>query len=264
MHRAGPCARSGKDTTMVKKIIYTWLFVLVGIVGVGLEGAYAQQGGRKNYSNQETTREYRWGLNTNTNSGIIGGFNFIYGRYKGERLFETFGLEVVNVKHPQELRYNHNLGGSFIFGKQNYLFAVRGSYGYEALLFKQAPQQGVQVSLIFNGGPTLGVVAPYYIDYVSNTSSTQTVPYDPNIHNFNGIIGSPGIFRGLGESSIVPGVHARGGISFEFGSFKDSATGFELGAMLEAYTQEIIIVPGARNRSIYPSAYVTLFHKGLK
>src|SRR5688572_25627834 len=79
----------------------------------------------------EYQSEFIWGINKNTSGGLIGGIVFKKARkLKNDRVLETFGLELMNVKHPQEVRRNSSATGNFfIYGKSNYLYAVRLQYG---------------------------------------------------------------------------------------------------------------------------------------
>src|SRR5882757_5477762 len=65
--------------------------------------------------------EFTWGINKNTSGGLIGGLVFKKARkLKNDRVLETFGLELINVKHPQEVRRNSvQTGNAFIYGKAN-------------------------------------------------------------------------------------------------------------------------------------------------
>ena len=72
----------------------------------------------------------------NTSGGLIGGFVFKKARkLKNDKVLETFGLELMNVKHPQEVRRNSiQTGNLFIYGKTNYLYAIRLQYGRDFIL----------------------------------------------------------------------------------------------------------------------------------
>ena len=111
----------------------------------------------------EYSSEWIWGINKNTNGGLIGGFMIRYSRSRGNDFFETFGLELSNVKHPSEVRFVGQTGAGFTFGKSNHLYAIRLQYGREKLLFRKANQQGVQISAMASAGPTLGLEAPYFL-----------------------------------------------------------------------------------------------------
>ncbi|WP_370539297.1 hypothetical protein [Algoriphagus sp. AK58] len=216
---------------------------------------------RDDIGNYEYDKEYLFGLNKNTNGGLIGGLVFKAGTRIDDSQFSFWGIELSNVKNPKEARYNTVLGNSYIFGKSNYLYAIRPHYGRELILFKKAPNQGVQVSALGAIGPTLGIIAPYYIEYAVNRVETVTEQYDPEIHQsrFN-ILGTGRLFQGLGQSDVAFGATVKAAINFEFGVFKSSATGLELGYMLEGYSKEIPLIPTTENNQIFQSAYLTFFY----
>jgi hypothetical protein len=203
----------------------------------------------------EYNSEIIWGINKNTNGGLIGGLMVRYSRSKGD-LYETFGFEMSNVKHPSESRYVGAQGQTFIYGKTNYLYALRLQYGREKLLFKKATQQGVQISAGASVGPTFGLVNPYYI--LETTGDYDQ--FDPLRHPSPESIAGPGkLFQGLGETNLVPGLNFKTSASFEFGTYRSNVAGVEIGLMLETYTKEIVLVPTQSNRSTFTSIFMTLF-----
>jgi hypothetical protein len=210
--------------------------------------------------------EFIWGINKNTSGGLIGGFVFKKARKRSERVLETFGLELMNVKHPQEVRRNSVISGNyFIFGKANYLYAVRLQYGRDIVLFKKAPQQGVEIKGVFAAGPSLGVVAPYYVEYFPSQSDNFAVrgQYNPGI-DYSLINGTGRLFEGVGESKIVPGANIKAAINFELGTIKSQVTGFEAGFLIDAYSKKIEIMPATKNYSVYPTVFLTLFYGSRK
>nr|WKN35808.1 hypothetical protein K4G66_25910 [Tunicatimonas sp. TK19036] len=239
----------------------TFSVILLGSLIWMTQAGYAQERGSYDY-----TREFIWGISKNTNSGLIAGLAGKFSRSIGDNRFQTFGLEIVNVKHPKELRRVSRVSGNtFLLGKTNYLFSVRPQYGREWVVFKKAPQQGVQVNAILAGGPTIGIVMPYYIQYAFNNSSVITVPYDPEEYpETSRIVGTGPFLRGIGESQIKVGANIKASLAFEFGTFKNDVTGFEAGFQLEAFPNVIELVPTANNRSLYPSAFIMLFYGGRK
>ena len=71
-----------------------------------------------------------------------------------DRLFATYGLEVVNVNHPNERKKNTRTS------KMNHFFVLRPQYGRDLVLFKKAPQQGAQIILMTAVGPSIGLITP--------------------------------------------------------------------------------------------------------
>ena len=212
--------------------------------------------------------EFTWGVNKNTSGGLIGGFVFKKARKLNEKLLETYGLEIMNVKHPQESRLSSGTGNFFIYGKSNYLYAFRFQYGRDLIIFKKAPQQGVEIKAVVAAGPSIGIVAPYFIERTIDNSffSTKHEQYDPNnpFHSYHKILGTGYLFEGLGQSKLQLGGNIKAGLNFELGTVKSQVTGFEVGFLLDTYFNEIVMVPTAKNSNVFPTLYFTLFYGSRK
>lgn len=236
-----------------------WLLLSIGFIFT--MSLSAQQKDPYDYNS-----EFVWGINKNTAGGWIGGFVFKYAHKLNDRMLESYGLELMNVKHPKEHRSN-NSGSFFIYGKLNYLYAVRLQYGREFILFKKDSEQGVEIKLAGALGPSLGVVAPYYVNYAAPNGSlffTESVRHDPYTQNFQQVFGPGRLFQGLGDASIVPGANIKAAVNFEMGALKTHVTGFELGFLLDAYTQEVELMAETDHRSIFPTAFITLYYGSRK
>ena len=234
------------------------LLTIIGIIICGQAAGQTQD-------SYEYTSEFIWGVNKNSSSGIIGGFVFKKSRKLNDYMFETYGLEIMNVRHPQEVRKTSASGSFFIFGKSNYLYAFRLQYGRDFLLFQKAPQQGVEIKAVFAAGPTIGVVAPYYIERRVDGQGLVTVkePYDPNNpkHRYVDIVRNGGIFYGIGESKLQFGGNLKAALNFETGVLKSQVTGFEVGFLLDSYFKEVVMVPTApKNYSVYPTIFLSIFY----
>ena len=208
--------------------------------------------------------EFVWGISKNTSGGLIGGFMARKSRRISDRMFESYGLELVNIKHPQEVRRNSITGNFYIYGKSNYLYSIRAQYGREYILFKKAPSQGVEIKAIGAVGPSFGILAPYYIEYTTSRSAivSRTEQYDPNNedHSIDQILGTGRLFQGLFESKLRIGANLKAALSFELGTLKSNVTGFEIGVLLDAYAGKIPLMPTAENKSVFPTAFITLFY----
>ncbi len=218
----------------------------------------AQDGFDDEYSSEMT-----YGINFNTNAGLIGGFSIKYSRLYRSRLFYTIGLEATNVKHDKELRVvNRSTEGRFILGKENYLFPVRPQFGFEYILFRKAPDQGIQINSVFAAGPSIGIEKPYFILYNYPGEVERLEPYDPAVHtDLNSILGSGGYTSGFDKASFIPGGHVKAGLSFEYGKINEEVVGMEVGFVYEAYSRDIEILSNELdfNRKQFTSAYITLY-----
>jgi hypothetical protein len=228
---------------------------IVGLLILSSAFVYAQDN-----TNDDYTIENTWGITKSTASGLIGGVVFKHSIRNSTGGFTSYGLELVNVKHPAELKYIAGTGNSYTLSKINHFFAIRGQYGREYLLFKKSQQQGVQISLNLMVGPSIALESPYYIEY----QQAIRVPYDPEKQSIGDITGRGFIFQGLFESNIIIGANLKTSLSFEFGTLKSSVSGFEAGFLLDAYTRKINMISEAENYAVWPTAFVTLFYGSRK
>lgn len=238
--------------------------ILISIILIWVQSLYAQN---RNVMNDVLYKhETTYGINFNTNAGLIGGITVRHTRAINARMYHYFGVEMVNIRHPKEQRSTSRLSGqTFIPGKQNALFMIRPTYGRELILFRKEAEQGVQINTHFSVGPALGLIVPYFIEYRYDNRVQRTEQYNPTNHTlFENIVGSPGIFAGLGQAKFTIGGTLRAAINFEFGSFKNNVTGFELGFAADFLANKVIIMPLSENRSNFLSAYVILFYGSRK
>ncbi|MDX5437917.1 MAG: hypothetical protein LPK03_12020, partial [Pontibacter sp.] len=116
-------------------------FVCVAAL-LGTSTAIAQSQEDESFQNETS-----YGINFNSNGGLIGGAFLRSVYYMNEGMYQFWGVEAVEVKHPKENRYYSLVSGdSFIYGKKNYFFVVRPHYGRELVLFRKAAESGVQVN----------------------------------------------------------------------------------------------------------------------
>lgn len=246
---------------MLKLRLLFFTFLLVSTT------AWAQQQDEDAYR-----REFNYGINFNSNGGLIGGGMIKASQYLKPNWSKFWSLEIVEVKHPKEKgnrEFSQETGNSFILGKSNYLYALRPSYGREYVFFRKAPESGVQVNGIFAGGPSIGLMVPYLIIYdysagggrPGGQADYRTEQYDPNKHSsYERIRGNSGFLSGFGQTNFNLGVHAKAGLSFEYGRYREDVTGVEVGFLLEAYPKKMILVPQASNRALFSSVYLILYY----
>ncbi|MFN3315719.1 MAG: hypothetical protein ACK40K_02820 [Raineya sp.] len=235
------------------------------------------------------TKELTFGVNINTNGGFPSGINFKYGKITDNaRVNTTYGIEIVGVRHPQEYRFSvsglNNNAQSFVRGKANYLYSLRLQYGKDIILFRKAPQEGVQVNAVFAGGLSLGMLKPYMIRYdVSNIGGIGARTQDLPFYSFNledagefqrlygvpfteeRVLGRGGFFQGFDQIKVVPGLNAKIGLAFEASAFKTNLTGAEVGFSLEVFSQKAQIMNigfaglEVKNYSTFAAMYLTAF-----
>lgn len=237
--------------------------------------------GKNNYDQEkgiiydkETTVDFK--LHTN---GASIGLNF--GTLETFYKTRYWHIEIGELKHPRETRQSRNLntggfGGSFrsyIFGKQNNFFVVRGGIGEKRYLSEKARRKGVAVGYSYEVGPSIGILKPYYLvlRYVSedfgrpNYRSERFSQANANrFLNNSSIFGADSFTRGLGEISVLPGIHGKFALHFDAGAFDELVKAVEVGVMFDLYFREVPImvetpaIENSDNRSFFLNLFVTL------
>jgi hypothetical protein len=167
----------------------------------------------------------------------------------------------VNVKHPIEVQNRSSTGSFFIPGKSNYVLAIRPQLGTEIDLFKKEAENGVALSAIFAGGPTIGLVKPYYVK-VATTDSSGNYTVEPNTSSLdpNEILGHASFFTGLNNSYIEWGINAKAALNFEFGKYNSLLTGLEAGWNVEVFKDQLPILSYSDIQTrVFSSLYLTFY-----
>ena len=103
------------------------------------------------------------------------GFSLSYNKgqlltyYKTRYYHFDFGF----LKDARERRQNKNISfpnegssSSFVYGKRNVFFQLRGGIGEKRYLSEKANRRGLAVGLNYEGGITVGLLKPYYLDLI--------------------------------------------------------------------------------------------------
>ncbi|TGE27478.1 hypothetical protein [Hymenobacter metallicola] len=250
--------------------LYSFGFCLFALLGATSQ-VQAQSSDEPSYR-----KEFTYGINFNTRGGLIGGVAVRSTRVLDEKWSRFWGVEGVEVKHPKEQRrLNPNSGGSFVYGKSNYLFVLRPSYGMQRVIFRKAPESGVQVNALLGAGPSIGLLMPYYIYYdytvrerpgVAIQEDIRSEQYDPMINSSEArILDRAPLFSGASQTQVKVGAHLRGALSFEYGRYRDAVAGIETGFLFELYPKELMILRAQNiddktlNNKFFPSVYLTLY-----
>ena len=140
--------------------------------------------------------------------------------YLNKRLFE---IDAGTLKHPKEYRQPtyYNQGGSFIFGKLNSAFFLRGGIGHQHELYKKTDLGGIAIRYFYSAGPVFSIYKPIYyrVLYPLSTSGDFEIKeekFDVSIAVPQDIYGKASFTKGLNETKILPGLYAKGGFNFEY------------------------------------------------
>lgn len=197
-------------------------------------------------------QEFATGLRLHTNGFAVG---ITMGNIETYYRTRFFHAELGEIKHPKEYRQSFDNPGSingriarpFKFGKQNNFYVLRGGIGIKRYLTEKAKHKGVAVGLAYEGGLTMGILKPYYLELRStegiNSVSTKYTPETADrFLNIWQIHGASSWTRGLGELSLLPGAHGKVSVHFDWGAFDEYVKAIEAGVMVDVFTKKAPIM----------------------
>ena len=220
-------------------------------------------------------KELTFDLKLHTN-GVAFGVNI--GKLKTYYLTRFYHIGLGEIKHHKENRANldrSNTSGrisrSFIYGKQNNLFVGRFGYGEKRYFSEKAKRKGVALGISYEGGFSLGMLKPYYLELLSAennlppVSTTITVKYSEEIRDdfldpWN-IFGSSSWTRGLNELRPIPGVHGQLAVHVDWGAFDEYVKAIEAGVMFDVFIRSVPIMvdlPDVENRPFFINLFLNL------
>jgi hypothetical protein len=193
------------------------------------------------------------------------------GIMKNVKVANLYSLEFGEKKNPREKRlsYGFQTGGfiqfstPYIYGKQNIFYQLKPSFGQQRLIGGKTNRNGVAVHLIYKGGISLGLERPYYVR-VSNDGNgiVNDIKYSTAdsvaFLNPGNIIQGTGLKYGWGEMKVVPGVHAKTAIRFDYGRFNELVSAIEVGLNVEAYSRKVDIMILNPNKQVFFNSYIAI------
>ena len=260
----------------MKKTILLIIFSVVLSVA-----AHTQTFQPKQFSNERKglvyNKELSFDLRLHTNGWAVAA-NF--GKIKSYYKTKYYHIEIGELKHPKEFRHSFDYPSqfsgrtskSFVFGKQNNLYAIRAGIGFKRYYSEKAKRKGVAVGISYEAGPTLGLQKPYYLDFWrqqdggSNEIYIVSERYDgTNYDSFtdiNRIYGASGFSKGFREIRPIPGLHGKMSVHFDWGAFDEFVKAFEAGIMVDAFFKKVPIMVDeegfSENRPYFINLYLTL------
>ncbi len=181
--------------------------------------------------------------------------------YLNKRLLE---IEAGTLKHPKEYRLSNpytQSTGSFVFGKLNTVFYLRGSIGHQHELYKKADLGGIAIRYFYSGGPVLAIYKPIYYKVLylitANEYEIKEEKFSTSIALPQDIYSRASFTKGLDEIKVLPGIFAKAGFNFEYSKEDKLIHAIEVGAQINAFPKKIPIMASADNKSLYFSLFVS-------
>lgn len=200
------------------------------------------------------------------------------GRLVAFNKMRFWSLSFGDIRHSRERRENpinvssNRVSRSYVFGKQNQLYAFRLGFGQRRYASEKARQRGVAVGYSYEFGPTLGLLKPYYLEVTNGEPDAPNALIDIRYTGDNAdiflnqgrIFGASAWSVGLDEIALRPGIHARAAAHFGFGAYDEIAKSLEVGLSADFFVGETDIfvesefTPGVTNSPLFLSLFVNV------
>ena len=186
------------------------------------------------------------------------GINYRYGFYRDAKNQFLLDADFAYVKHPKEVKtqvaYDYSTR-RYVFGKENLFWELKGSAGWQKELYRKYDKKGISVRWFYGGGLALGFLKPIYYEVwdftvIGEPDNQEYKKFDTHFDQAQ--IGGRGpFFMGFDELSLVPGITARSGLSFEYSERDAVVHALEAGLNLTVYPKKINIMATDLNKFLF-------------
>jgi hypothetical protein len=211
-------------------------------------------------------RQWNLGALVSTNGW---GLRFRFGKNLANLRQWMWEFEFSTYKSPKEVRVLNPYypdAKSYIYGKLNYVYFLRGGTGEQFVITRKPYWGGVQLSAVVYGGISLALAKPVYL-YIAyplppdgTTFELREEKYNPanDHHTSDYIYGRAPFLSGVLEMGFYPGIYARGGLEFEFGNLNKRPKALEAGAVLEYLPIAVPIMAYNPKQSVFLTLYLSM------
>jgi len=158
-------------------------------------------------------------------------------------------IEFTEKKNPREEKStsensNGNSGTTtYVYGKINNFYALKLGYGFRKLIVGKPDPGTVSIHWVNVIGASVGLLKPYYLNVYSDPSAIKYSPSTAaDFLNQQLIEGSAGFTKGLSEITVIPGIHFKSALHFDFSTNRKNVIGIETGFNVEYYSQSISLM----------------------
>lgn len=225
---------------MLKRILYIFLALLPSVICFSQSTTQAIENG--NDPNVLYRNEMSFGVFAHSR-GL--GINYMRAKHVTGTRKQLFEVEVLNLKHPKEIKISVNTDNSkrFVYGKLNSVLLFRSGVGYQTTLYRRSDRKSVEIRSSYYVGGNLTFAKPNYIlvyrETFAGNKYQESVKYNPAIHTIDSISGKGPLVDGLSEMKIYPGFYAKANLSFEYAPFSNKVKAIETGIIFDYYPKAL-------------------------
>ncbi len=178
------------------------------------------------------------------------GLRFSKGYNKSEFKKRMIVIEFTEMQSPKQIRtinpYFTN-SKSYVYGKLNAVYILRGTYGIHRMLNRKPYWGGVELRFLYVGGVSLGFAKPIYLYILEPLPQFYEYTiveerYNPNEHYVDNIYGRASWVKGFDKIGFYPGFHAKIGLNFDYGVYRTKVKSLEVGAIVDVFPRPVPIM----------------------
>lgn len=181
------------------------------------------------------------------------------GRSRSPRFTNLFVFEITEIKHNKEEKSSGEgfFSNSFVFGKINNFYQAKLGFGQQYVLGQKGNKNGIAVLGIAQGGLSVGLLKPYY---VQTRDTGEDIKYDSedslSFLDRNNIAGGSGFTKGWNELKIKPGVYFKTALRFDFGRYNESIHALEIGVSVDYYFSKISQIAYSEQNQLFFQGHI--------
>lgn len=194
------------------------------------------------------------------------GFHFRKGRNLSYFRSLNWEIDAVSMKSPKQIKTINpyfNNAKSYVYGKLNNVFILRAGIGIKRLLNRKPYWGGIELRFVYAGGFSLAFAKPVYLYILNYTPDNDdyTVDierYDPEKHGLDNIYGRAPFTSGIENTRVHPGLYAKLGLNFEFGTYNSSIKAVEVGSILDYYPLPVQVMAYNPEYNFFLTFYISV------
>ncbi|HHB79041.1 MAG TPA: hypothetical protein ENK85_07395 [Saprospiraceae bacterium] len=187
-------------------------------------------------------------------------------------LFNLTYLTNTGGKHSKEYKQVTDITGirnakPYSYGKKNVFLTARLMRGQKRYLTEKAKTKGVAIGWQYLGGISLGLLKPYYLNLQRQADPANPQDFSTRAEKYSlenrdvfldsrAIVGGASFWKGIGETSILPGLHGRLGVLFDWGAFDATSKSVDIGVMIDVFPKAVPIMIDAKNYPFFLNLYI--------
>jgi len=190
------------------------------------------------------------------------GLGYRRGKHVTGKIKRLVEIEGLTLKHPKEIKVTGTTDQNkrFIYGKLNNVGMIRGTFGFQNVLFSRSDKKSIEIRCSYLVGGVIALTKPYYVTVYRVTGGKrfeQSVKYNSDILTQDSVVGRGPFIDGLNEVKFFPGATAKFNISFEYAAVTQWIRAIETGISADYFPKALQIM--AKNE---PENFIFTFYLG--